>query len=256
MKSKRIGQEKCNNQGCLMKIVTYNNCDDIIVEFQDTYKTRIHTNYRSFSKGIAKNPYYPSVFGVGMIGAKYKISIDKKATKEYQAWRDMLVRCFDKKLKKEHHTYEDATCCEEWLLFENFYEWLHSQENFDKWLNGKKWSLDKDILIKGNKIYSSDTCCLVPHNVNCLFLKSDASRGNLPIGVTRKDDGFEARCENQLLGKRESIGTYNTSEKAFSAYKFYKESLIKQVAKIEYDAGNITKFCYDAMMNYEVDIDD
>lgn len=133
---------------------------------------------------------------------------------------------------------------------------MHNQENFEKWLNGKKWSLDKDILIKGNKVYSSDTCCLVPHNVNCLFLKSDATRGNLPIGVTRKDDGFEARCENQLLGERESIGTYDTSEKAFAAYKFYKEELIKQVAEIEYHKGNITKQCYDAMMNYEVEIDD
>ena len=43
---------------------------------------------------------------------------------------------------------------------------------------------------------------------------------------------------------------------AFLAYKKAKESYIKQVAKEEYDKGNITKTCYEAMINYEVEITD
>jgi hypothetical protein len=61
---------------------------------------------------------------------------------------------------------------------------------------------------------------------------------------------------NPLSNSREYIGTYPTPEKAFYAYKQYKEKLIKQVAQIEFDNGNITKECYEAMMNYEVEITD
>lgn len=255
-KINRLYEEKLNNQGCLMKIVKYNNCEDIVVEFQDIYKGKIHTNYQAFLNGGVKNPYYPSVYNTGMIGTKYKMKLNGKDTKEYKVWVDMLRRCFDKNRKEEHPTYKDISCCKEWLLFENFYEWLHSQENFEKWYNGKRWDLDKDILIKGNKIYSPEYCSLVPQNVNKLFIKRDTCRGDLPIGVTRNGKGFRAECMNPFKKKREYSTTYSTPEQAFKAYKQYKENIIKQVAQMEYCKGNITKQCYDAMIKYEVEITD
>ena len=62
-----LQEEKYNNQGCLMKIVEYNKLNDIVVEFQDEYKTRVQTIYANFKSGSIKNPYYPSVYGVGII---------------------------------------------------------------------------------------------------------------------------------------------------------------------------------------------
>ena len=240
-----------------MKIVEYNKCDDIIVEFQDKYKTKVHTSYRHFKAGNVRNPYYPQVYNVGITGDKYPARINGKDTKEYKAWTDMLKRCFDEKEKQRYPTYRDATCCDEWLFFENFHEWLHKQENFEEWYNGDLWALDKDILFKGNKIYSPETCCLVPENVNALFNKHDAKRGEYPIGVTKSQYGFWARCSNPLTGKRKSLGVHRTPEGAFySGYKSYKEALIKQIAQIEYDKGNIVNRCYEAMINYEVEITD
>ena len=252
----RIGEEKLNNQGQLMKIVEYNNAQDIVVEFQDEYKTKVHAGYKEFLKGGVRNPYGRTVFCKGMIGVKYPITENGKGTKEYIMWNNMLKRCFDKKTKNQNPTYKNVTCCDEWLLFENFYEWLHNQKNFDKWLNGNGWALDKDILVKGNKIYSSKTCCLVPNSINELFTKRDNYRGDLPIGVDSKDSGFQVRCSNPMTKKREYLGFYITVEKSFYVYKKRKEEIIKQVAQIEYDVGNITKECYDAMMNYEVEITD
>lgn len=251
----RLGDENVNHQGCLMKIVEYNRVDDIVVEFQDDYKGRVHTQYQSFIRGNVKNPYYPMMLGVGMIGSKYPSKINNKATKEYQAWKGIMYRCFDKNTKDRNSAYQDATCCKEWLCFENFYEWLHEQENFDKW-DDDKWTIDKDILIKGNKIYSSETCCLVPNNVNALFISKSNYRGNLPIGVKRSHKSFIARCSNPITGEREYLGSYSTPYYAFKAYKKYKEKLIKQVAEIEYNKGNITENCYKAMMNYIVEITD
>lgn len=249
-------EEKYNNQGSLMKIVEYIGNNNIVVEFQDKYKFRVNSIYGNFKKGSIKNPFYPSVYGIGITGNKYPRSINCKMTKEYDTWIHILQRCFDNKLKEKQPSYKDKECCEEWLYYPNFYEWLHSQSNFDKWYIGKRWAVDKDILVKGNKIYSPETCCLVPQNANCLFLKREAKRGKYPIGVRCKENSFIAVCHNPLTDKNEELGCYSTPENAFQAYKKRKEDLIKQVAEIEYSKENITKQCYEAMINYEVEITD
>lgn len=253
-----LNEERLNQNGCPMKIVEYIDNRNIVVEFQDEYKARAKTSYGNFKRGIVRNPYYPTVCGVGISGNKYPIVENKRPTREYNAWLRMLNRCFDETVKKSQPTYKDVSMCDEWLLFDNFYEWLHSQPNFDKWYNNKRWAIDKDILVKRNKLYSPEMCCLVPQNVNCLFLKREAERGDYPIGVRYKNnEGFIASCHNPFTNRNEQIGTYSTPENTFYlGYKPYKEDIIKRVAKIEFDAGNITKECYDAMMNYEVEIDD
>lgn len=256
MKVDRTGEININNQGCPMVIIEYNNSTDIVIEFQDEYKTRVNTQYCNFKSGSVKNPYCPTVYGVGITGCKYPISIDCELTREYVLWHSMMCRCFDDRFKDAQPTYKSVSCCDEWLNYENFYEWLISQENYKKWFNEKWWALDKDIIMKNNNIYSPKTCCIVPQNVNCLFLKRKVDRGDLPIGVRRVGDMFEASCSNPFTGKNERLGKYKTIEEAFQAYKAYKENIIKQVAQIEYDKGNIIKLCYDAMMNYKVEIND
>ena len=252
-------EEKLNNQGCSMKIVEYIDNINIVVEFQDEYKTKVKTSYGNFKSGSVRNPYHPSIYGIGITGCKYptKTETNDRPTKEYSIWRSILERSFVGKIKEKQPTYEDVTCCDEWLNFENFYEWLHSQPNFNKWYEGSRWAVDKDILNKGNKVYSPENCCLVPINVNCLFLKRESERGKYPIGVRYREEGFLAVCRNPFLDKAVEVGSYSTPEKAFYlGYKPYKENIIKQVAQIEFDKGNITKECYDAMMNYEVEITD
>lgn len=256
LKQERLGQEKLNNQGSPMKIIEYNNSSDMTVEFQDKYQTRVKTIYVNFQSGSVKNPYAPSIHGVGIVGDKYPIWKNGKPTKEYSIWATMLKRCFYKNLKEKQPTYKDVTCCGEWLLFENFYEWLHSQENFWQWKSNKRYALDKDIIVKNNKVYSPETCCIVPQNVNCLFLKREADRGDLPIGVRRNGNLFSACCHNPFTNKAEKLGTYQTINDAFQSYKTYKEYLIKSVAQIEYNNGNITKKCYDAMIEYQVEMTD
>ena len=71
----RLGETRCNKQGSLMKIIEYKSSHDIIVEFQDKYRGRVHTAYSHFVSGRVRNPYHPSVYGVGMTGNKYSINI-------------------------------------------------------------------------------------------------------------------------------------------------------------------------------------
>lgn len=250
----RIGMETINFQGCTLKIIEYNSRSDIVVEFQDEYKGKVHTQFGHFLDKSIKNPYYPEVYGVGIIGTKYRARNIEKL-KEYICWHHMIQRCYDHKTKEKNPSYKDAICCDEWLLYENFYEWLHSQENFEKWLNGERWALDKDILIKNNKTYSPDTCCLVPQKINSLFTKRKRDRGNYPIGVSKHNKKY--RSLFSIDGTCIISPVRNTPEDAFYLdYKPTKEFYIKQVAQEEYDLGNITKRCYEAMMNYKVEITD
>ena len=255
-KINRLGEEKYNKQGCLMKIVEYNGFKDILVEFQDEYKTKVHTSYQAFLKGEVKNVYYPSVLNVGIIGNKYPKVENHKVVKEYETWVHMIKRCYSEKTKNRNQAYKDTTCCNEWLNYENFYEWLHNQPNFEQWLNGRRWDLDKDILLKGNKVYSSKTCCLVPNYINKLFTKSNLTRGDMPIGVSysKRNKKYDAKFSNN--GHTKHLGYFGNKEDAFQTYKQAKEEYIKQVAQEEYNKGNITKQCYDAMINYEVEITD
>lgn len=254
----RLGETATNYQDCLMKIVEYNNSCNIIVEFQDEYKAKVHAGYREFLSGSIKNPYYSSVIGIGKTGNKYPTRTSHGITKEYKTWRSIIYRSFDQKTKEREPTYQDVTCCDEWLLYENFYEWLHSQENFDKWYNGRLWAIDKDILVKGNKIYSPETCCLVPQSVNSLFSYSKHGKytNGLPVGVTLHGKMFRARCCNPFTNKIENIKDCHIPELAFQEYKKIKEKYIKQVAQLEYSKGNIVRKCYEAMMKYEVEITD
>lgn len=259
IKSYRLNEENYNFQNCLMKIIKYNNANDMFVEFQDSYKGIVHGAYREFKNGKIKNPYFPEVYGKGMVGQKYKTRENNSEMKEYKIWHSMLQRCFDQKTKENHKYYNNVTCCDEWLLYENFYDWLHAQENFDKWLTGDRWAVDKDILVKGNKTYSPETCCLVPSSINSLFTKHDKARGDLPIGVyyVKRNNTYRAQCNNPFQNnKRTGLGEYGTAIAAFEKYKEFKESIIKKVAETELAKNNITQKCYKAMMNYKVDITD
>lgn len=255
-KNKQIGKESINYQGDKMIIVEYVDSSNIVIEFQDEYRTRIKTRKGRFDSGDVKNPYHPTLYGVGIVGNKYPASVNGKDAKEYKAWSHILERCFSEKYKNKQPTYKDVIVCKEWLLYENFYEWIHSQSNFVAWYNGVRWGLDKDILVKGSKIYSPETCCLVPQNVNNLFTKNNVIRNSTPIGVHEQLGKYLALCNNPFTKEQEYLGSYNTPEDAFYKYKPHKESYIKQVAQEEYSKGNITKQCYEAMMNYEVEITD
>ena len=167
----------------------------------------------------------------------------------------MLQRCYDSKFHEKYPTYKGCKVESYLLNFQNMCEWI--ENNYYEVL-GEKMCLDKDILCKGNKIYSRDTCIFVPERINTLFTKRDNCRGKDPIGVDQLPSGnYQVRCKNGY-GKRIYLGTYSTKEEAFQVYKQYKEKVIKEV--IDSYEGIIPEPHYsrlrEAMYNYKVEIDD
>ena len=135
--------------------------------------------------------------------------------------------------------------------YEYFYEWCHKQVGF----NNQGWHLDKDLLIKGNKVYSENTCVFIPAEVNTLLIKREALRGEHLIGVSwsKRNKAFRARV-NKNKGESEHLGYFKTEVEAFNAYKQAKESFVKEQA--EKYKSQIDPRAYNALMKYTVEITD
>lgn len=173
--------------------------------------------------------------------------------REFRLWQAMMSRCFSEYTKKVRPTYEGVTCQDSWKTFSVFIEDVSSLKGFDKMLSDG-WVLDKDILVKGNKIYSKDTCCFVPKEVNGCFTVRKLHRGECPVGVLkcRKSGKYVARCGYD--GIRKHLGRFEDVTSAFLAYKECKEGEIKRLA--DKYKGEIDESVYQALYNYEVEIDD
>ena len=251
----RIGEEKLNSFGSKMIIKEYKSNKDIDVYFPEYDWVFEHAEYKTFKNGTIKCPYEPRVYSVGYFGeGKYKAKKNGKNTDEYIIWRDMLKRCYDPKFHKKNPTYKECEVENYFLNFQNMGEWL--KNNYYE-VAGETMHLDKDILHKGNKIYSRDTCIFVPQRINSLFIKRGNYRGKYPIGVRVNSNNYQAYCNNGY-GKIITLGTYSTKEETFQAYKQYKEKLIKET--IDSYEGKIPEPFYsrlrEAMYNYKVEIDD
>lgn len=249
----RTGERFITKEGYEIVIIEYNGALDVTIQFQDEYKAILeHRQYADCRKGLIKNPYCKNVYGQGFIGqGKYKSSINKKETDEYREWYGIMIRGFDKEFKKKNPTYKDVIVDERFYCFQDYGYWR--EHNYYE-IEGEKMQLDKDILFKGNKIYSPDACIFVPQRINNLFTKSDVARGNCPIGVSyhKPTNKYIVYCKT--LYNNKYLGLYNTSEEGFQAYKTFKETYIKEVADNYKD--RIPQELYEAMYNWKVEVDD
>ena len=185
-----------------------------------------------------------------MCGIGYRGSENVDCTCEsYLRWHDMLSRCYNAKFHERQPQYKGCKVCVEWLNYMNFKVWYDSHKYGDGRLD-----VDKDILYKGNTVYSPETAVLVPHEINTLLINCRGNRGDLPVGVYFDKDRNKYRAEMNFMGKNKKLGRYDTPEEAFAKYKEYKEKFIKDIA--EKYIERLPFKVYEAMMSWEVEITD
>jgi len=260
------------------KIIEIENSSRVLIRFLDKRKIvskngkikyeggyEYYTSMTNILKNGVKNPYQPTVEGVGYIGSEYSSGFSK--CDAYKSWNDMIKRCYNKKELEKLPSYEKVTVGRNFLNYSNF------KKFYDKYfytINNEKMNLDKDILFKKNKIYTSKNCVFVPITINKALISNERNRNSeLPIGVRKeKNCSLYIACIDKG-GKRTKIRGFKTKEEAFNCYKSLKEEYIHELAekykKIFIKENGIKAFktnkykfkdLYNALINFKVEIDD
>lgn len=213
-----------NNKGEIFYIIDYISSKNVTVQFEDN-TILYNRNTSDIFKGKLKNPNTPSKYNRGYIGiGKYKASDNYKKNRYYVIWQAMLNRCYSEKAKERNTTYKNVIVCEEWLNFQNFARWY--EENWKPWMDDN-WELDKDIICKDCKIYSPDTCCFVPQEINKVIFDLKVNRSVDNVGVVKDKNMYRAQIS--INGKRE-IKNFKSEKEANHYYKVVKEDYVKKTA--------------------------
>lgn len=172
--------------------------------------------------------------GVGYVGAD---NIDSESY-SFIKWKNMIQRCYNKKVHKLKPYYMDKNVCVEWQNYQNFKIWFDAH-----YIPGAKVDLDKDLLCKESNMYSPETCSFLTHYINTVF----EERGIKSSIV--KDDNDKYAVSFAILNKKIDLGIYDTEELAQQGLIDGKTKYIKELA--ESCKGKVQDYVYEAMLRYE-----
>ena len=230
-KERFVGEVFKNNEGLLCEVIDYVSCKEVFVKFLCTASI-VKTDMASLKRGNIKDKAAPKVFNTGFIGfGQYNRKYHEDS---YSVWADMLRRCY--KDNREFSSYKDTYVCDEWHSFQNFAMWYYGQQNFNKFdHNGVKFSLDKDLLGCG-ELYSPETCCLIPLELNNMVKYLDGSK---KPAIRNKGNLWIPRCYFQ--GKEVWLGSFPDEKSATFAWNvFTKEKIMTVLSKYKDDIISTT----------------
>ena len=186
------------------------------------------------------------VYGKGFYSAGKYVSRNSRTemSKEYDVWTKMLERCYDEKFQIKCPTYRGCEVSDYFLNFQNFAEWCNNQVGFSQ-----KFQLDKDLLYKSNKLYCPTKCIFLPQEVNKFLIGSDASRGDLPKGISFHKSSGKYQVRVREDGKSHYLGLFTDIDLAKNIYKSNKERIAKKLA-LKWQEEIDAKAFY-SLFNYE-----
>jgi hypothetical protein len=155
-----------------------------------------------------------------------------------RVYESMKRRC-----NSNREPYKDVSICEEWKNdFKAFSEWYYK----NLWKCKEPLQIDKDLLSpKGAKMYSPETCCLLPRSLN-VFLAGKRRKNGLPIGVVKNGNYYRAQVN--FMGGHVAK-TFDNLEDAKNFYVFHKKRYLKMfITVIKNDAP---QYVIDALELYE-----
>ena len=236
----KIGEIRYNKLGTPMRIVEIRSNEDITIEFLDLHNMKKKTTYSNFKNGGIKNPYDRSLKGVGYLGeGEYMTGRSPYDRRVFGIWIGMIDRCYNENIREKYKAYSDCLICDEWQCYQNFRRW-YDKEFYN--VGTERMHIDKDILYKNNRVYSPNTCLLVPQRINMLFMHKPNKYG-LPNGIQPTDSG---KYYSKYNGK--TIGTFDTVEEAAIAHDKEKKKAVIEVAN-EYK-DKIPDKVYQALINW------
>lgn len=166
------------------------------------------------------------VCGVGVNDYPNTIKINGKCIKSYKIWIAMISRCYNKK-DKSYHRYggRGIRVSDDWLYFSNFKKWYDENYRYDLESIGIGIELDKDLINKNSKIYSSETCIFLPYKINIFIsnVKSTNTSGYIGVYWFKRDSVWKAQITDFETNKTKHLGYFEDIVEASKAYKLARE---------------------------------
>lgn len=180
--------------------------------------------------GAVRDNLAKTVYGVGFLGNgefRSRHLNNGSCTKEYGTWSGMMFRCYGEgRDSTTLRNYGDCTVCSLWHNFQNFAEWCQTQPE----MLHKDSSLDKDIRVKGNRVYSPDTCCFVPLYINTAITGVKHQNSTGKAGVWKFKDSYVS--EITVFSDKACLGSFDNREDAAFLYKQVKKAYIHALADV------------------------
>ena len=231
-----------------VEVIEYLVGGEVNIKFLNTGNVR-KARVSDIKRGEVRDNELKPITKVGVMDVPNVVT-RKYSPKSYKVWNRMLQRCYNENLRHLHQTYADCVVSDDFKYYSKFKEWAEKQIGYTQ----DGWALDKDILVRGNKVYSAETCAFVPNEINCLIHTGKSYRGLLPQGVVLSSNKKRYRARVSMCGKYYDQGTFDTPEEAFMKYKEVKEVHIKEVADKYKDV--INPRVYEALYAWTINIDD
>lgn len=241
-----VGEVKSSNKCGDYRVLDIINSRKVLIEFIETGHKK-YARASDLKLGEVSDPLCKIVAGVGYCGVgPHKTADGRKHTRSYAIWKAMIGRCYGETYQcYDKYGAKGVRVCEEWHNFQNFASWF--DENY---VEG--YHLDKDIVCRGSKLYSPETCRFVPQRINKLLLRGRTKDNDYALGVSRnKNRKFSSLIHKGSEGYVK-LGTFDSMHQAFVTYKDAKERYIKQVAEEEYSKGTICRDVRDALCSWEI----
>lgn len=226
-----VGKIFKTNEGYNIKIIKQNDVYKRVVKFLDDHGYEVEVYTSTISSGKLRNPYHKSVFGIGYLGVGDNVAVDainRKSTKAYSVWNGIIKRCNSDKFIN----YINVKVCDEWLCFQSFANWYNKL-----YIDGYDMQIDKDLLQRDvvNKIYSPETCTLLPSNINN-FLVDRPFKSTGLNGIDKINKGFKVSICDFETKYKINLGVYDTLDEAKLVWN---KNRIEQVDKVKNKMRNI-----------------
>lgn len=187
-----------------------------------------------YSGNLNKNPY--TYFSKPIKGIL-------EGRKSYKTYLYMCRMCFSPTISEDRR----MVMCKEWLDYCAFEEWWNN--NYCE-VEGEQMVLAPTIFDKNNKLYSPNTCCLVPRGIYECFKEKAKDNKDLPCGVNIRE-GYDVYFIGMSIeNKRINVGVADTLEEALLVRNIFQTQKIHYLA-LKYKK-NLSQKVYDFMKNLEV----
>lgn len=225
---------------------------DEILNGEDVYHPRLRTFYRVVEFNVEENHCTVECEGVveqvpltSVMSSRFNIKLPKKENKlklllgsdednkkAFSIFKGMMARCYNDN-SKNYADYGGRG-----VVIDG--DWRNSFEKFCNWYVPKykkikdKWDridIDKDI--KGDGLmYSSESCLVIPSQLNGSVTGLDRITKGLPVGVETHKQSYKVRWREYDVVNKQSVRQCSYFKDKWEAIVFYREMRLKSLVEM------------------------